>query len=287
MIKKLCGILLLIHLPISFVWAQDNLSATEKLHRQEQIRLEKQADYYSPSAFSLPFNPTSQTNLKLKKTFSANLITSGISDLGFGNRFMWALDGTTLDDVHYIDKIGMASKVIKQYFPAPNYSTRADGSQSIEYANNYLWILNFLDRFIYKVKPTTGKVLSFIPIAGTDVTSGLGFDGTNLWYGEWDYYQKKGGALLRKISITTGAVIDSFRIPQIDIINDITFAKDNLWITGSELSTHQYYILKVNPTTHFVEMFQRSPCEDGITFDGEHLWTSDWCRETYNLYLIQ
>lgn len=285
--KQLFSILLLINLPISLTWATDNISATEKLYRQEQIRLEQQAEYYSPSLLSPAINPISQTNLKLKKTFPANLITSGISDLGFGNGFIWALDGTSLDDMHYIDKIGMASKVIKKYFPAPNYSTTADGSQSIEYANNHLWVLNFLDKFIYKVKPSTGKILSFIPISGTDVTSGLGFDGTNLWYGEWDYYQKKGGALFRKVSITTGAVIDSFRIPQIDIVDDITFAKDNLWITGSKLSTHQYYILKVNPTTHSTEMFQKSPCEAGITFDGRRLWTSDWCRKTYNLYLIQ
>lgn len=217
-------------------------------------------------------------------TVTMDTVADGIVDLGFDGSNPWGLDGV-FDEPHYIDKIDFQTGNVLSHFQAPNQSTISDGSQSLAFANSYLWVLNFLDDVIYKVDPVTGNKLSSISAIASDVASGLGFDGTYLWYGVWDYNETSGGALLNKIT-SSGTVIDSFRLANVKTIHDIEFVNGKLWITAKDYNDTNYFYVIDTSSKAITATYSRQPCEWGLTFDGTYLWAGDWCNYKYTAYQL-
>jgi hypothetical protein len=253
-----------------------------KIFRLETVHAQARADYARNSY--LPKVAAPDGSLTVVGTFGMQSLNDGIYDLGFDGNYLWGLDGV-FQEPFFIDKISPTDVSILSYFQAPNDSTVADGSISVAFANSNLWVLNFLDDVIYKLDPNSGARLGSINSMESDVAAGLGFDGTYLWYGVWDYSQVNGGAMLKKIS-TSGTVIDSFHLSSIKTIHDIAFANGEMWVTVKDFSDNRRFY-RINKDTHSITgQFDRSPCAYGLAFDGTNLWSADWCNLTYTVYQL-
>jgi hypothetical protein len=224
--------------------------------------------------------------LPVVRTVTMRSITrQGIMDLGYGGGLLWGLDGGGLEPRHFVVRIRPRDGAIVQQFAAPNRSRIGDGSRSLASAQGRLWMLNFADDLVYVMLPLAGRVLGTFGAPGTDLTSGLGFDGTHLWYGESDVLGTKGGALLRQMR-TDGRVVRSVRVP-FGFVNDIAFVRGAMYVSGSDKLGLGYFIYKVQSGTgRILQRFEKRPCEYGLAFDGVYLWSADWCRHQYRLYRV-
>jgi|GEM_PF-7019756 len=228
-------------------------------------------------------------SLKLVKTvpMDTHVTTYGITSLAFGSNYFWGLDGTSMDSTHYLDWISPASMDVTRYCRALNRSSWADGGISVGYGNSYLWELNYLDNVIYKVKMTSNSCVgsSTVRAYETDVTSGVEVDGSNLWYGVWDYYGSNGGIRLKKIS-TSGALLKSLKITSTRTISDIAFVNGKMWATIKD-SNGSYYIYWIDQNTpKILGKYSRNPCEYGVAYNSPYLWTADWCSNVYRAYKL-
>ncbi|CAK0775332.1 exported hypothetical protein [Gammaproteobacteria bacterium] len=224
-------------------------------------------------------------SLKLVKTvpMDSYVSTFGISSLAFGANYFWGLDGTALDPTHYIDWISPATMDVTKYCQAPNQSW-ADGSISVGYGSSYLWVLNFLDNVVYKVKMGSTCVGSRTVMAyETSVVSGVEVEGSNLWYGVWDYSRTNGGIRLKKIN-TSGNLLKSLKITSTQTIDDISFASGKMWATIKD-NSGSYYIYWIDQNAaKILGKYSRNACESGIAFKSPYLWTADWCSGVYRAY---
>ncbi|HEV8308191.1 MAG TPA: hypothetical protein VGW35_11035, partial [Methylomirabilota bacterium] len=227
----------------------------------------------SPPALPLP----------VVRTVTMRSITrQGIMDLAYGAGFLWGLDGGAREPRHFVVRIRPRDGAILQQFPAPNQLRFfGDGSQSLAFAEGRLWVLNFFDDLVYEMLP--GRLLGMIGAPRTDVTSGLGFDGTHLWYGQSETRGTSGGALLRQMR-TNGEILKGIRVP-FRFVNDIAFVRGAMFVSGSDSPGSGYFIYQVHSGTgRILRRFQKRPCEYGLAFDGVYLWSGDWCRHQYRLY---
>lgn len=256
---------------------------TEPSKEKQQQAMREAVEVARLAAMEGPFFPRSSLP-EVKRLPMDSVTAQGIMDLGFGKSFLWGIDGGASEDQHFVDMIWRRNAKVIRHFPAPNQSTIADGSKSIAFARNRLWVLNFLDGLIYVLHPRTGRVVRTCaaPEEG-DVTSGLGFDGVTLWYGEWDFDGVKGGALLRQVR-TDCEIISSFRVP-FNFIDDLEFVGGKMLVSGSDELGGPYFIYQIDPETGgILQQFDKNPCENGLAFDGRFLWSADWCAHEYILY---
>jgi hypothetical protein len=224
--------------------------------------------------------------LPVVRTVTMRSITrQGIMDLGYGDGFLWGLDGGRLERRHFVVRIRPQDGAIVQQFAAPNRSRLGDGSRSLAFGQGRLWVLNFADDLVYVMLPLAGRLLGTVGAPGTDLTSGLGFDGTHLWYGQSDTSGTRGGALLRQMR-TDGRVVKSVRVP-FGFVHDIAFVRASMFVSGSDKRGGGYFIYQVHSGTgRILRRFEKRPCEYGLAFDGVYLWSADWCRHQYRLYRV-
>jgi|GEM_PF-739522 len=228
-----------------------------------------------------------ENGLSVVATYKMEGITSqGIQDLTWDGEYFWGIDGGALVAQHYVVKIDPSTFKILSYFPAPNESWIADGSDGIAYGAGYLWVLNYLDEVIYAV--TRNGDIDYsktIDISGvsSDVTSGGCWDGQFLWFIMWGSSSLK----LCKVDINRKKVVSSIELFGYNTGCDLEYIDGYLWITA-ESTEGYYYFLRVDPNSgKVIDRYDRDPCKDGIAYDGTYLIVADWCEGKYYQYKIR
>jgi glutamine cyclotransferase len=263
-------------------FTQRPLSSLEDMDIKHQIMIQKAKDSIYASAGIFVFS----SELPLLETMPMDSITEqGIMDLAWDGSYLWAIDGGAFEDQHYVDKIDPTNGSIIRYFSAPNESWIGDGTNGIAYGDGYLWVINYLDDVIYAVNPNTGQVdidKSVALIGFNNVVSGGAWDGQYLWFAKWGGLS--GPSTLYQIDVWNLQILKRLTVP-IQTAEDLEFINGYLFVSGKNSLGNHFY--KLDPQSgSILESYDKNPCSDGIAFDGQSLWTADWCYHEYFLYQI-
>jgi len=159
---------------------------------------------------------------------------------------------------------------VAQVFPSPsNYMT------GLTFDGKYLWAADRKTDLLYKIDPSSGKVLKTIESPGY-WPLGLAWDGQYLWNIDRD--AKK----IFKIDPKNGRILHVFDFPT-SRPQGIAFDGKLLWI--SDQSSHSLNQISLDDGTTIRSIPAPTARPNGLTFDGKYLWVTDRLKnEIYMVY---
>jgi hypothetical protein len=139
----------------------------------------------------------------------------------------------------------------------------------ITWDGTYIWITSETDQRIYKVNPSNGSVISWIPTPAS-LPTGLAWDGTYIWCadgGTWRIY---------KLNPSNGSVVSSFSAPGGHVsCEGLTWDGGYIWNTN----WNDNIIWKLNPASGQIVSTITLPGKSGLTGLARqpycYLWVSD------------
>lgn len=150
--------------------------------------------------------------------------------------------------------------------------------EGLEWDGEFLWTCDWQSGVITKVRPTaTGVevVANYPPPAAAGGTTGLGWDGSNLWLSTHGRDGAK--SQLFKLDPQTLEVVQHLQLP-VWWVEDLAWDGRYLWSADWLFSIGFAIDPATGDTLHTYRTPGRNPV--GQAWDGEHLWISDTTKDS-------
>jgi hypothetical protein len=136
------------------------------------------------------------------------------------------------------------------------------GPRRVLFDGTYLWVSNYDDDSVSKVRPSDGELIATYPVG--DTPWGMTFDGSNLWV------VNSRPSKVTKLRARDGVVIGTFGPFGGDLV-DAAFDGKNIWVTDNSLRV----VRKFATDGTVLGTFTVDYFPFGVIFDGANIWVAN------------
>jgi DNA-binding beta-propeller fold protein YncE len=137
-------------------------------------------------------------------------------------------------------------------------------ARGVAFDGGNLWVSNWLDGTVTKLRASDGVVLGTFPLAGP---RGIAFDGTHIWVTS---ATSASADTVVKLRASDGAVVGTFTVGNNP--ENVAFDGTSIWVTNRSSNT----VMKLRPSDGAIlDTFAVGSGPRGLAFDGANIWVAN------------